>query len=56
MKKAYEEKISAPNYERSHLYYQYTVDHIQFEELQERLKNLIHVFVAIHQTNIHYLC
>lgn len=37
-KKAYEEKISAPNYERSHLYYQYTVDHIQFEELQERLK------------------
>lgn len=37
-KSAYEKKISDPVYERNHLYYQYTVDHIQFEELQDRLK------------------
>lgn len=37
--KDYANKISASDYERNHLYYQYTVDHIQFEELQERLKN-----------------
>lgn len=37
-KNDYEKKVSAPNYARNHLYYQYTVDHIQFEELQERLK------------------
>jgi len=36
--KAYEKKTSDPNYGRNHLYYQYTVDHIQFEELQDRLK------------------
>lgn len=37
--KKYEEKISDQNHERSCLYYQYTVDYIQFEELQDRLKN-----------------
>lgn len=36
--KAYENKAFGQTYDRNRLYYQYTVNYIQFEALKERLK------------------